>query len=72
MLFYPSDSQRLKEMSGESKECFCLEIHKIINSNRDVNKTMVGFQKCAVAMKKKLPLYMRIIGFSCIIGMLCF
>lgn len=51
MLFYPSDSQRLKEMSGERRECFCSEIHKIINSNRDINKTMVGFQKWQVFFK---------------------
>lgn len=51
MLFYPSDSQRLKEMSGESRECFCSEIHMIINSNRDINKTMVGFQKGQVIFK---------------------
>lgn len=48
MLFYPSDSQRLKEMSGESRGCFCSEIHMIINLNRDINKTMVGFQKWQV------------------------
>lgn len=38
-------------MSGERRECFCLEIHIIINSNRDINKTMVGFQKGQVIFK---------------------
>lgn len=77
MLFYPSDSQRLKEMSGDRRECFCSKIHKIKISNRDINKTVIGFRKWQVIVKvcschDKIFAVIRIMCFSCMIGVPCF
>lgn len=47
ILFYPSDSQRLKEMSGERRECFCSKMHKIKISKQRHKQCNDWFSKVA-------------------------